>query len=44
MSGARAEMKWLRDNQRTLSSNGWDSLLSGNDMVLKTKHDNNHLE
>lgn len=42
MSGASKEMKWLLNNRTDFSSNGWDSLLSSDTMVIETMDDANH--
>lgn len=42
MNGAPKEMKWLLNNRTDFSANGWDSLLSGDDMVIETMADANH--
>ena len=42
MNGAPKEMKWLLNNRTDFSSNGWASLLSGDDMVIETMDDANH--
>ena len=42
MNGASKEMKWLLNNRTDFSSNGWDSLLSGDNMVIETMDDANH--
>jgi len=42
MDGAPKEMKWLLNNRTDFSSNGWDGLLGGDDMVVETMDDANH--
>ena len=42
MKDAPKEMKWLLNNRTDFGSNGWDGLLSGDDMVIETMDDANH--
>ena len=42
MNGAPKEMRWLLNNRTDFGPNGWDGLLSGDDMVIETMDDANH--
>lgn len=42
MNNAPKDMKRLQDNRTDSSSNGWDSLLSGDNMMIETMDDANH--